>query len=157
PDQALAAELRRPAAGRREPGRHRSAGAALLGVAHPPRPEGRAGRAGRRPRQLAAGARDAPRWAQPCGGARARDPDRGPAALRRPPRRPGGREAVSLRPGPMQLAGKRIIVTGAANGIGAATVRAYAGEGARVAALDVADERGHEVAAEAGPQVAYHH
>jgi NAD(P)-dependent dehydrogenase (short-subunit alcohol dehydrogenase family) len=57
----------------------------------------------------------------------------------------------------MQLAGKRIIVTGAANGIGAATVRAYAGEGARVSALDVADERGHEVAAEAGPQVAYHH
>lgn len=57
----------------------------------------------------------------------------------------------------LRLAGKRIIVTGAANGIGAATVRAYAAEGARVAALDVADDRGQAVAGEAGPTVSYHH
>ena len=57
----------------------------------------------------------------------------------------------------MQLAGKRIIVTGAANGIGAATARAYAAEGARVAALDIADEPGRALAAEAGPQITYHH
>ena len=57
----------------------------------------------------------------------------------------------------MQLAGKRIIVTGAANGIGAATARAYAAEGARVAALDIADEPGRALAAEAGPQISYHH
>jgi len=57
----------------------------------------------------------------------------------------------------MQLAGKRIIVTGAANGIGAATVRAYAAEGARVAALDIADDQGRAVAGEAGPGVSYHH
>ncbi len=35
----------------------------------------------------------------------------------------------------MQLAGKRIIVTGSANGIGAGTVRAYTREGAIVSAL----------------------
>jgi NAD(P)-dependent dehydrogenase (short-subunit alcohol dehydrogenase family) len=56
-----------------------------------------------------------------------------------------------------QLSGKRIIVTGGANGIAAATVRAYAREGARVAALDVEDETGRRVAAEAGPSVSYHH
>ena len=53
----------------------------------------------------------------------------------------------------MQLAGKRIIVTGAANGIGAATACVYAAEGARVAALDIADERGRALAVQAGPQV----
>jgi len=55
----------------------------------------------------------------------------------------------------MQLDGKRIIVTGGANGIAAATVHAYAREGARVAVLDVEDQRGREVAAEAG--ASYHH
>src|SRR5919198_2797099 len=57
----------------------------------------------------------------------------------------------------MQLAGKRIIVTGGASGIGAATVRAYAREGARVVSLDVDDEGGRRVAAEAGPAVTYYH
>ena len=57
----------------------------------------------------------------------------------------------------MQLEGKRIIVTGGASGIAAAAVRAYAREGARVASLDVDDERGRAVAAEAGAAVRYFH
>jgi NAD(P)-dependent dehydrogenase (short-subunit alcohol dehydrogenase family) len=49
----------------------------------------------------------------------------------------------------MQLDGKRIIVTGGAQGIGAATVRAYAVEGATVASMDVNEEKGRAVAEEA--------
>jgi NAD(P)-dependent dehydrogenase (short-subunit alcohol dehydrogenase family) len=49
----------------------------------------------------------------------------------------------------MQLDGVRVIVTGGARGIGEATVRAYAAEGARVASLDVLDELGEAVAKEA--------
>ncbi len=56
-----------------------------------------------------------------------------------------------------QLDGKRIIVTGGASGIAAAAVRAYAREGARVASLDVDDEGGRCVAAEAGEVVRYYH
>jgi NAD(P)-dependent dehydrogenase (short-subunit alcohol dehydrogenase family) len=55
------------------------------------------------------------------------------------------------------LRDRRIIVTGGASGIAAATVRAYAREGARVGALDVNDEGGRRVAAEAGPSVTYYH
>jgi NAD(P)-dependent dehydrogenase (short-subunit alcohol dehydrogenase family) len=57
----------------------------------------------------------------------------------------------------MQLAGKRIVVTGGASGIAAATVRAYAREGATVWSLDVADDKGAAVAAAAGPSVTYCH
>jgi 2-hydroxycyclohexanecarboxyl-CoA dehydrogenase len=57
----------------------------------------------------------------------------------------------------MLLAGKRIVVTGGANGIAAATVRAYAREGATVWSLDVADEAGTAVAAAAGARVTYRH
>jgi NAD(P)-dependent dehydrogenase (short-subunit alcohol dehydrogenase family) len=57
----------------------------------------------------------------------------------------------------MLLEGKRIVVTGGANGIAAATVRAYAREGATVWSLDVADDKGRQVAADAGPAVAYRH
>jgi NAD(P)-dependent dehydrogenase (short-subunit alcohol dehydrogenase family) len=57
----------------------------------------------------------------------------------------------------MQLDGKRIIVTGGASGIAAGAVRAYAREGARVASLDVNDELGTEVAAQAGSSVRYFH
>jgi len=53
--------------------------------------------------------------------------------------------------------GKRIVVTGGANGIAAATVRAYAREGATVWSLDVADEKGRAAAAEAGAAVTYRH
>lgn len=49
----------------------------------------------------------------------------------------------------MDLTGKRIIVTGAARGMGAATVRAYVAAGAQVVAMDVNDEAGAEVAAAA--------
>ena len=57
----------------------------------------------------------------------------------------------------MLLRGKRIIVTGGASGIAAATVRAYAREGARVASLDIDDEQGRRIATEAGPTVRYYH
>ena len=57
----------------------------------------------------------------------------------------------------MLLTGRRIIVTGGASGIAAATVRAYAREGARVASLDVNDAAGREVAAGAGPNATYYH
>ena len=46
----------------------------------------------------------------------------------------------------MQLAGRTAIVTGAAQGIGEAVVRAYAAEGARVCIADVAVERAHALA-----------
>ena len=49
----------------------------------------------------------------------------------------------------MQLKGKRIIVTGGAGGIAAATVRAYVREGATVTVVDVLDEQGEKVVREA--------
>ena len=58
---------------------------------------------------------------------------------------------------PMLLADKRIIVTGGASGIGAATVRAYVREGARVVALDVNDGDGQRVAAGAGGGATFMH
>lgn len=48
-----------------------------------------------------------------------------------------------------QLKGKRIIVTGGAQGIGASVVRAYIAEGATVASMDVNDMLGGRVIAEA--------
>lgn len=48
----------------------------------------------------------------------------------------------------VQLQGKRIVVTGGGSGMGAATVRAYAAEGARVAVLDVDEESVGKVIAE---------
>jgi NAD(P)-dependent dehydrogenase (short-subunit alcohol dehydrogenase family) len=57
----------------------------------------------------------------------------------------------------MQLDGLGIIVTGAANGIGAATLAAYVREGARVAALDVEDERGRALVAALGERARYVH
>lgn len=49
----------------------------------------------------------------------------------------------------MDLEGKRIIVTGSARGMGAATVRAYVRAGAAVVAMDITDDTGQAAAAEA--------
>jgi len=49
----------------------------------------------------------------------------------------------------MQLAGKKIIVTGGAHGIAAAAVRAYVREGAIVSSLDIQDELGEKVVKDA--------
>ena len=49
----------------------------------------------------------------------------------------------------MNLQGKRIIVTGSARGMGAATVRAFVSAGAHVYGMDVADDAGRTVSAEA--------
>jgi 3-oxoacyl-[acyl-carrier protein] reductase len=49
----------------------------------------------------------------------------------------------------MELQGKRIIVTGSARGMGAATVRAYVQAGADVIGMDVTDDAGKAVSAEA--------
>jgi 3-oxoacyl-[acyl-carrier protein] reductase len=49
----------------------------------------------------------------------------------------------------MELNAKRIIVTGCARGMGAATVRAYVGAGARVVGMDLAEEDGQKVCVEA--------
>lgn len=50
----------------------------------------------------------------------------------------------------MRLAGKGCVVTGAASGIGAASARLFAAEGARLVIADVDEERGRAVAAELG-------
>ncbi|PZQ89566.1 MAG: 3-oxoacyl-ACP reductase [Leifsonia xyli] len=49
----------------------------------------------------------------------------------------------------MELEGKRAIVTGGASGIAAATVLAYAREGASVVSVDINDAEGERIAAEA--------
>ena len=47
----------------------------------------------------------------------------------------------------MELQGKKIIVTGSARGMGAATVRAYVQAGADVVGMDVNDDDGARAAA----------
>jgi NAD(P)-dependent dehydrogenase (short-subunit alcohol dehydrogenase family) len=56
-----------------------------------------------------------------------------------------------------RLEGKVAIVTGAASGIGAATARRLAAEGARVVLADIQDDRGEAVAREIGEPAAYQH
>ena len=52
----------------------------------------------------------------------------------------------------MNLESKRIIVTGCASGMGAATVRAYTGAGATVVGMDIVEDAGNSVCADAtGP------
>lgn len=58
-----------------------------------------------------------------------------------------------------QLDGKRIIVTGGAQGMGESTVRAFAREGAAVVALDVKEDQGRQtaerIAEETGAEVSF--
>ncbi|HEX3796908.1 MAG TPA: SDR family oxidoreductase [Acidimicrobiales bacterium] len=56
-----------------------------------------------------------------------------------------------------ELAGKIAIVTGGANGIGAATVATFVQEGARVVVADLDDEAGEAFAASLGESVAFCH
>ena len=57
----------------------------------------------------------------------------------------------------MRLAGKVAIVTGAASGMGAATARLFAKEGASVVVADVMDHEGQQVAASIGPAAVFLH
>lgn len=54
------------------------------------------------------------------------------------------------------LSGKRVLITGGASGIGAALVAAFAGQGAKVAFLDVNDAAGEALSAE-HDHAYYHH
>jgi NAD(P)-dependent dehydrogenase (short-subunit alcohol dehydrogenase family) len=56
-----------------------------------------------------------------------------------------------------RLDGKVAIVTGGASGIGEASVRLFAAEGARVVAADVEDDRGRRLAERLGGNVIYRH
>jgi NAD(P)-dependent dehydrogenase (short-subunit alcohol dehydrogenase family) len=56
---------------------------------------------------------------------------------------------------PFRLDGKSALITGGASGIGEATVRTFAGAGARVLVVDLNGERAREVAREAGSGEAF--
>lgn len=56
-----------------------------------------------------------------------------------------------------RMDGRVALVTGGARGIGAAVVRRFVGEGARVVVADVLDAEGKDLAAELGPAAHYVH
>ena len=51
-----------------------------------------------------------------------------------------------------KLDGKVAMITGGASGIGAATVRMFAAEGARVLIADMQEDKGQDIAEELGEQ-----
>jgi NAD(P)-dependent dehydrogenase (short-subunit alcohol dehydrogenase family) len=56
-----------------------------------------------------------------------------------------------------RLEGKVAVVTGGSSGIGAATARLFAREGARLVIADILDEEGQNLAKELGKAAVYHH
>jgi len=66
-------------------------------------------------------------------------------------------KTMSLRAVYPSLRGRTALVTGGASGIGAAIVRGFARQGARVAVLDVADDAGEALAAELGADALFVH
>ena len=56
-----------------------------------------------------------------------------------------------------RLDGKVAVITGAASGMGAATARLFASEGARVLVTDMDDEKGRNIAEELGDQGDFFH
>lgn len=55
------------------------------------------------------------------------------------------------------LSDRTVFISGGASGIGAAMVRAFAGQGARVGFVDLADDAGRALAAELGAHAHYQH
>ena len=58
-------------------------------------------------------------------------------------------DSLRMPGGNMELSAKRIVVTGCASGMGAATVGAYVEAGAQVVGMDIADDAGSAVCSEA--------
>ena len=54
-----------------------------------------------------------------------------------------------------RLDGKVAVITGGASGMGAATVRKFVAEGARVVIADVQEEKGRELAEDIGPDAVF--
>jgi NAD(P)-dependent dehydrogenase (short-subunit alcohol dehydrogenase family) len=110
-----------------------------------PVPEGPAGASGRKGRGHPQEGSGEPHH---CGGLRPSQPPRPWVPVRpvRPASRPRGR-----RPVRWPLAGKVVLVTGAARGIGAATARVAAARGARVALVGLEPELLAALAASLGP------
>jgi 2-hydroxycyclohexanecarboxyl-CoA dehydrogenase len=63
---------------------------------------------------------------------------------------PAGRARIAVRSRPLRLAGRTALVTGGASGIGAATSRRLAADGARVAVTDLDRDGAQSVAGEIG-------
>ncbi len=61
----------------------------------------------------------------------------------------------SSMPSEIQLQGRRVLVTGAARGLGESFARALVAAGAQVVISDVLHERGRALAAELGAQAHY--